>query len=170
MIIMNIMKRLLFSAAFFCLVLTGCADEETAPAPKKLFQLTDGVTAAGVQAGDGEKEFREAYTGYEILVSSSGEDIPQEVMPIRRIPYNKKIATMIANFFIDSQPMSPEDICEKEQIDSGDLFDLLSSEEYLRSHEVIYRYLVFYWEDGVIQRIASEELNYNETYEVPSSW
>ena len=167
---MNAIKHLLFVAAFCCLVFTGCADEETVPAPQKLFQLTDGVTSAGVQAGDGEKEFREAYTGYEILVSSSGKDIPQEVMPIRRIPYNKNIATMIANFFIDNQPMSPQDICEKEQIDSEDLFDLLSSEEYLRSHEVIYRYLVFYWKNGTIQKITSEELNYNETYEVPSSW
>ena len=167
---MSMIKRLLLAGAFFCLTVTGCADEETAPAPQELFQLTEGVTADGVQAGDGEKEFREAYAGREILVSSSGEDIPQEVMPIRKIPYNNHIATMIANFFIDGRPMSPQDICEEEQIDSGDLFDLLSSEEYLRSHEVIYRYLIFYWEDGVIRRIASEELNYNETYEVPSSW
>ena len=43
----------------------------------------------------------------------------------------------------------------------------MSSHEYLRSHDVIYRYLVFDWEDGVITDIASEELNYNETYETP---
>ena len=168
--IMIARKQLLFMAFLSCLILAGCTDREVSPAPQKLFQLTDGVTAAGVQAGDGEKEFRKAYAGYEILVSSSGEDIPQETMPIGRIPYDRDIVTMIANFFIDGQPKSPQNICEEEQIPSEDLFDLLSSEEYLRSHEVIYRYLIFYWKDSRIQRIASEELNYNETYEVPSSW
>ena len=168
--IMIARKHLLFMVFFSGLILTGCADREAAPAPQKLFQLTDGVTADGIQAGDGEKEFREAYTGYEILVSSSGEDIPQEAMPIGRIPYDRNIATMIANFFIDGQPKSPQNICEEEQIPPEDLFDLLSSEDYLRSHEVIYRYLIFYWKNSRIQRIASEELNYNETYEVPSSW
>lgn len=164
------MKKLLFLTVFFCLFLAGCADEDAAPAPKSLFQLTDGVTAAGVQAGDGAREFRKAYSGYEILVSRSGEDIPQEVMPAGRIPYQKDIVTMIANFFIDNTPMSPQDICEQEGVDPGDLLDLLSSEAYLRSHEVIYRYLIFYWKGGRIQKIASEELNYNETYEVPSVW
>ena len=168
--IMITTKHLFLAAVFSCLILTGCTGKTPGPAPQKLFQLTGGVTADGIQAGDGAEEFRRAYADYEILVSTSGEDIPQEAMPIGRIPYDKNIVTMIANFFIDGRPMSPQDICGEEQIEPEDLFDLLSSEEYLRGHEVLYRYLVFYWENGTIQRIASEELNYNETYEVPSSW
>lgn len=161
------MKKLLFSAVFALFFLTGCEKITTAPAPLSLFTLTGETTADGVRVGDGSKEFKAAYQDYEILVSLSPSEIPDEVMSMRRIPFDRKITTMIANFFIDGTPMTPEDICQEEGIDSDQLLDRLSSEEYLRKHEVLYCYLIFYWEGGVITHIASEELNYNETYETP---
>lgn len=161
------MKKLLFSAVLALLFLTGCEKITTIPAPSSLFVLTNGVTADGVQAGDGKKEFMSAYQDYEILVSLSPSEIPSESMPMQRIPFERKISTMIANFFINDTPMTPEDICREEGIESEQLLDLISSDEYLRKHEVLYRYLIFYWEDGSITRITSEELNYNETYETP---
>ncbi|MDY3729648.1 MAG: hypothetical protein SO005_04450, partial [Candidatus Choladocola sp.] len=88
-------------------------------------------------------------------------------MSIRKIPYEDSISTMIANFFINGKPVSEEELCEQNKIEPEQLHSLLSSSEYLRSHEVIYRYLRFKWEDGAIQKIESEELNYNETFETP---
>lgn len=161
------MKKLLFSIVFALFFLTGCEKITTVPAPSSLFVLTDGATADGIQAGDGSKEFKAAYQDYEILVSLSPSEIPSQVMPIQRIPFDREITTMIANFFINGTPMTPEDICQEEGIEADQLLGLLSSDEYLRKHEVLYRYLIFYWKDGVITHIASEELNYNETYETP---
>ena len=88
-------------------------------------------------------------------------------MSINRIPYNEPISTMIANFFINGEPVSDEEICRENEIEPEDLYSLLSSYEYLTSHEVIYRYLEFSWESGVIADINAGELYYNETFETP---
>ncbi|MCC8138260.1 MAG: hypothetical protein LIO76_09430 [Clostridiales bacterium] len=164
---MNIKKRsslLLLSA----LLLTGCEkDEPQAVASAELFEITDGVTFDGVQVGDGKAEFIDAYSDYTIQAAYTDTDSSYMVMSIHEIPYDENISTLIANFFIDDEPVSEEDICEDNDIAYDDLYDLLSSTSYLRTHEVIYRYLRFLWADSVITDIDSGEFNYNETYEVP---
>lgn len=161
------MKKLLFFTLFLLVFLTGCEKKDPVPADAELFLLKDGETASGLKAGDGSKEFIKAYQDYEVLVSRSDSEIPNEVISINRIPYQDNISTMIANFFIDDIPMSVEDICREYEIETGELLSMLSSNDFLRTHEVLYRYLLFHWEDGAITRISSEELNYNETFEVP---
>ena len=74
---------------------------------------------------------------------------------------------MIANFFVNGKPVSEETLCEDNNVPPSGLHSLLSSPDYLRKHEVIYRYLRFSWENGTIDKIESEELNYNETFETP---
>ena len=88
-------------------------------------------------------------------------------MSIKEIPYQDSISTMIANFFVNGKPVSEETLCEDNNVPPSGLHSLLSSPDYLRKHEVIYRYLRFSWENGAIDEIESEELNYNETFETP---
>lgn len=162
------MKKLRYLTLFLLVFLTGCEKRSTLPAPLELFTVTGDTTSSGVSVGDGPGVFKDAYQNYEILVSRSLSEIPHEVMSIGRIPYTDNISTMIANFFINGTPMTEDQICEDENVSMDGLTALLCSSSYLREHEVIYRYLLFSWENGVISKIESEELDYNETFEVPA--
>lgn len=161
------MKKLLLLLLVSVFVLTGCDKNEQKVASAEVFHVEDGVTQDGVAVGDGKSEFIRAYSDYVIQVAYTDVDSSYLVMSINRIPYDENISTLIANFFIDEEPMSEEEICEENEIEDEDLYSLLSSSAYLRTHEVIYRYLRFTWEDSVITDIDAGEFNYNETYEVP---
>lgn len=161
------MKKSLYILLFSVLLLSGCEKKPVKFAPAVLFDLKDNVTSAGIKIGDGPREFKAAYSDYTIQAAFDDASTSYRIMPIHKIPYNENISTIIANFFIDGEPVSEDWICEENQVDISGLHELLSSQEYLRNHEVIYRYLFFKWEDGVVANITSKELNYNETFETP---
>lgn len=132
-----------------------------------MFDMDGGTTNDGVSVGDSKKAFIDAYSSYEIQVAYSGQPSGYLVMSIDEIPYEKRISTLIATLFIDGAPISEDEFCLENDIELSELPELISSRSYLRSHDVIYRYLDFRWEDGVIADIYSGELNYNETFEAP---
>lgn len=161
------MKKLLYILLFSLLLLSGCEKKSADIAPAELFEMNGETTADGVKPGDGRAEFIDAYDGYTIQVAYSNLSSSYLVMSIDDIPYQDEISTMIANFFIDGEPVSEETLCEDNEIEPEALHSLLSSFSYLREHEVLYRYLRFTWKDGKIIRIDSDALNYNETFDTP---
>ncbi|MCD7735655.1 MAG: hypothetical protein LUI07_01590 [Lachnospiraceae bacterium] len=161
------MKKLLFILLFPAFLLTGCEKNTQKLTSADFYELTDNTTHDGVQVGDGASEFIKAYSDYTVQTAYTDVTSSYVTMSIREIPYDENISTLIANFFIDGDAVSEESICEENEIDDEDLYDLLSSSSYLRAHEVIYRYLRFTWADSVITDIDSGELNYNETFEIP---
>ena len=161
------MKRLALLFLLLLLFLTGCGKKPAATAPEDLFQVTGGTTADGVRSGDGPEQFISAYEDYTIQVAYNDLESSYVVMDIDKIPYRDDISTMIANFFVDGEPVSEDELCEENHVQPTQLYALLSSPEYLRGHNVVYRYLRFRWADGMIAEIQSDELNYNETYETP---
>ncbi len=163
------MKKLLFLILSAALLLSGCEKNTSGIAPASLFRVEGGVTADGVSVGDGKNAFINAYRSYTVQVAYRDAASDYMTMSISRIPYDDPISTMIANFFVDGEPVSYATLCAENNISESELYALMSSHEYLRSHDVVYRYLVFDWEDGVITDIVSEELNYNETYETPKA-
>lgn len=162
------MKKTLIFMLTLTILLVGCGKAEQTVAPAEVFEVSNGVTHDGVEVGDGKAEFIKAYSNYVIQAAYTDVDSSYLVMSINEIPYDENISTLIANFFIDEEPMSEEDICEENEIEDSELYDLLSSPTYLRAHDVIYRYLRFTWEDSQITDIDSGEFNYNETFEVPN--
>lgn len=161
------MKKSLYLFIFLALFLSGCEKNSSSTPPESLFRISNGETYAGVKSGDGPAAFQKAYGSYTIQVGYDEPDSSLNTMSIHEIPYDEDIYTIISGFFIDGKPVAEETICSDNQIEVSGLHDLLSSSDYLRSHEVIYRYLIFTWSDGIITDIDSEELNYNETFEVP---
>ncbi|MDO4323786.1 MAG: hypothetical protein Q4C61_14815 [Lachnospiraceae bacterium] len=161
------MKKLLYIIVLSLLLLSGCEKKTAETAPASLFEMTGDTTAAGIKPGDGREDFIKAYKDYTIQVAYSDLESNYLVMSINDIPYKDPIFTMIANFFINGEPVSETELCEKNSVTPSNLHSLLSSASYLREHEVIYRYLLFRWRDGVITGIESDELNYNETFETP---
>lgn len=161
------MKKLLYILAFCVLFLSGCEKNPSATAPESVFLLDGDETSQGIKCGDDSASFIKAYQNYRIQVAYNDVSSSYTTMDIKKIPYQQNISTIIANFFIDGKPKSEEELCEENNTELSALHTLLSSPDYLRSHDVLYRYLIFTWKNGIITDIASEELNYNETYETP---
>lgn len=161
------MKKLLYMSLFCLLFLSGCEKKSADIAPASLFEMEGEATSEGIRPGDGKKEFIKAYKGYTIQVAYSNLDSNYLIMSIDDIPYEDEISTMIANFFIDGKPVSEKTLCTENSVEPSQLHGLLSSSSYLREHEVLYRYLRFVWEEGVIASIDSDALDYNETFETP---
>lgn len=161
------MKKLLYIAVLAILFLSGCEKKAADTAPASLFEMEDGSTAAGIRAGDDSEKFIRAYQGYTTQVAYNNSYSDYQIMPIKKIPYEEDISVIIANFFIDGEPVSEEDLCLENEWESEELYSHLSAPDYLRLHDVVYRYLRFVWENGKIAYITSEELNYNETFETP---
>ena len=100
------MKRLCLIFSLLLLLLTGCGKKPAATAPEELFQVNGGVTADGVSAGVAPMQFIDAYKYYTVQVAYNNLESSYVVMDIDKIPYKEDVSTMIANFFVDSEPIS----------------------------------------------------------------
>lgn len=163
------MKKLLYIFLFSLLILSGCEKKQELLAPASLFVMKGDTTANGIRPGDGPDAFQAAYRDYTLQVAWNDAESNFMVMSADKIPYDDEISVMIATLFIDGKPVEPEAFCQEHDISSDEIHGLLSSPDYLRKHDIIYRYLVFEWNSGKIADISSEELNYNETFETPRS-
>ena len=142
-------------------LLTGCG--ESAPlltAVDYELDVETNKTSRGVSIGDTSETFLAAYGEYKIFTSVDGGDY--QVLPTDEIPFDSAITILLPTFFIDGLPVNPDAFCEENEIEKADLLSFLSSEDYLRSHTVVYYYLTFTWENGVITDIQSSYMDYNE--------
>ena len=160
-------KKLLYIFFISLLLLSGCEKKSTKIAPASLFVLDGNVTSEGIRPGDGPDAFKKAYRSYTLQVAWTDVDSNYMVMSPDEIPYDENISTIITSLFINGKPVTEAQVCSDNDIEGDALYTLLSSPDYLRKHEVIYRYLDFDWKNGLIADISSEELNYNETFETP---
>ena len=124
---------------------------------------------AGVCPGDGPEEFKAAYRDYTLQVAWNDAESNFMVMSPDQIPYDEEISTMIATLSLTPKPVDPEAFCKEQNIPFRSDPRRAQLPDFLRKHDVIYRYLVFEWSDSEIVDIYSEELNYNETFETPRS-
>ena len=142
-------------------LLTGCG--ESAPlltAVDYELDIETNKTNRGVSIGDTPETFLAAYGEYKIFTSVDSGDY--QVLPTDEIPFDSAITTLLPTFFIDGLPADPDAFCKENEIEKADLLGFLTSEDYLRSHTVIYCYLTFTWENGIITDIRSSYMDYNE--------
>lgn len=146
---------------FFIFLLTACGKETPLleAADYELNQNTN-TTRKGIGIGDTPEAFLEAYGDYDI--ETSIEYGAYEALAPKDIPFTDSIRTILPTFFIDGLPTTIEQICAENEIERTELLSLLSSDEYLQNHTVVYHYMIFTWEDGVITDIHSEYMDYNE--------
>lgn len=153
---------ILFTALGLILsLLTGCG--ESAPlltAVDYELDVETNTTSRGVSAGDTPETFLAAYGEYRIFTSVDGADY--QVIAAEEIPFDLSITTLLPTFFIDGLPIDPDAFCEENEIEKADLLSFLTSEDYLRSHTVVYCYLTFTWENNVISDIRTSYMDYNE--------
>lgn len=152
---------LLAALALTLSLLTGCG--ESTPlltAVDYELDIETNKTNRGVSLGDTPETFLAAYGKYKIFTSLEGGDY--QMYPTDEIPFDSAVITLLPTFFIDGLPIDPNAFCEENEIEKTDLLSFLSSEDYLRSHTVVYCYLTFAWENGVITDIQSSYMDYNE--------
>lgn len=155
--IMTLFVQSLLLTLLFC----GCGEEK-----QFLLSTTDyeldaetSQTIRGVKIGDGPEAFLAAYRDYDILTSINGGDYL--TLPVEDIPFDVTINTILPSFFVDGTALDVDRFCEENNIEKDGLISFLTNEDYLSAHTVVYRYLVFAWEDGVITDILSESMDYN---------
>ncbi len=157
----------------FLLALLLCACGEEKPL---MLSTTDydldaetSQTIRGVKIGDSPDSFLAAYRGCDILTSISGGDYL--TLPVEDIPFDVTLTTILPSFFVDGTALEIDSFCEENNIEKDGLLAFLTSPDYLSAHTVVYRYLVFTWEDGVITDIRSEAMDYNRdgSYFQPSA-
>ena len=142
-------------------ILSGCG--ESTPlltATDYELDLASDKTARGIAPGDNAEAFLSAYGEYRIFTSIDGGDY--EVLDASEIPFDSAVSTLLPTFFIDGLPIDPDTFCEENEVSKTDLLAYLTSDQYLSSHTVVYFYLLFTWENGVITDIRSEYMDYNE--------
>ena len=149
---------LTFSLTF---LLSACGEE------KSLLTATDydldaetAQTIRGVKIGDSPETFLAAYEDYDILSSVDGSDY--QFLPPEEIPFDRVLTTILPSFFVDGTAVEIDSFCENNGIGEDALLTFLTDEAYLEHHAVVYQYLVFEWENGVIKDIRSESMDYNK--------
>lgn len=155
----NTVLFLLFLLAAF--LLCGCGEETPVFLSTTDYDL-DAETAQtirGVKIGDGPETFLSAYRDYDILTSIGDGDYL--TLPAEDIPFDTSITTILPSFFVDGTALDIDSFCAENHLEKDGLLAFLTNETYLSAHTVVYRYLVFTWEDGVITDIRSEAMDYN---------
>ena len=163
---MKMMKRekfvtILTALALILGLLTGCG--KRAPlltADDYILEAETNKTSLGIVPGDTAETFLAAYGEYKIFTSLDGENY--QMLASEEIPFDSAITTLLPTFFVDGLPVDPDVFCKENEIEKAELITFLRSPDYLASHAVAYRYLVFAWENGAITDIRSQYMDYNE--------
>ncbi len=158
------MSKKIIPALFLALALSAsvCACGEEKPLLTPTDYDLDAETAQtirGVKIGDGADVFLAAYQDYDILSSINGGDY--RYLSPEEIPFDANLTTILPSFFIDGAAIDIDTFCEDNGIEKDSILDFLTGEEYLAHHTVVYQYLVFEWENGIITDIRSESMDYN---------
>lgn len=177
------MKKTIFGLAVLCLVsclLCACGKETPLlTADDYKLDTETGATSRGIKIGDGAEAFLDAYREYMIFSAISDASLedssdaapesatenPQadyQFLPVDEIPFDSDLTVILPAFFVDGLAIDTVQFCEDNEIAQADLISYLTNEAYLADHRVIYRYLVFTWQGGVITDIRSESMDYNQ--------
>lgn len=142
-------------------LMTGCGESTPllSATDYELDQDTK-VTSRDITIGDNAESFLTAYGDYKIFTSVEGGDY--QVYATEEIPFDSSITLLLPTFFIDGLPADLDQFCEENEIGKSELTAVLNSDDFLNSHTVVYYYLLFSWENGVITDIRSEYMDYNE--------
>lgn len=158
---MKKIKTILSAVLLSITALTACG-KETPLLSAADYELNheNNTTSKGIGIGDTSEAFLSAYSDY--VIETSIENGSYQALKTDEIPFTESIRTILPTFFIDENAVTIEQICEENEIERTELLTLLSSDEYLQNHTVIYHYMIFTWEDGMITDIHSEFLDFNE--------
>lgn len=158
------MSKKIIAALSLSLMLSGlaagCGEEKPLLSPTDYdLDAETAQTIRGVKIGDNADAFLAAYKDYDIL---SNEGDGYRFLSTEEIPFDENLTTILPSFFIDGAAIDIDSFCEDNEIEKNALLSYLTDEGYLEHHAVVYRYLIFDWENGKIKDIRSESMDYNK--------
>ena len=149
-----------------CLIVCQGCSNKTVPESHALTVDSSGTTGSGIHTGSSYDEWIEAYGSCEIQ-KYEGEDLvpytpvtEQSDDPEAEAPDHDG-RYMVSAFYVDEVPTSVDELCRSEGVEAAALADYLASPEYLASHNVVFRYVIFTITDDIVSDIEFEYLDYN---------
>lgn len=154
----------------FVLPLTGCGSKAY-PTMSDYAITDDESTTAGLQVGASVPQFLDLYNQFDLSFCPSGS-VAEEYSSFD--PESESFLNsleqlsgdfLLATFYLDEEPQSALDLSKTSAIDDkSELFDYLRSPEFLSEHTLLYKFMIFHFEDGSLISIESDSLDYNAEY------
>ena len=161
-----VMKKILSFLLISCIlvfVLAGCSDTNQQITDKDYILTSDNKTSRNITIGSNSNEFIDAYQGcvLTVLYADDNSNVVKET-DINAIDYTKCCYVYLPAFFIDDKAIDVENFKNKNNITSDLNSWLENNTEYLQKHKVIFKCLVFTFDDGVITNIQKSEKDFNK--------
>ncbi len=120
------------------------------------------ITSKNITIGSTSEEFKNAYNGCTTTVLYNNEDNIAKEIEIEKIDYSDFCYVYVPTFFIDDKAINVEEFKKKNNISSNLNDWFTSNPEYLEKHSVIYKCLIFIFQDNEVTNIQSLQKNFNE--------
>ena len=155
------MKKIIIVLLCICF-LCGCSQKNMSLEDSDFVLSDTNITTKDVMVGSTSEEFKIAYSNFvkTIGVIYSDDNSIKE-STIDKIDYDKSCRVYLSAICIDDNCMSTNDFIKQNKIKNGIDNWFSENTDYLDNHTVIYKCLVFTFENGNVYNIESYEKNYN---------
>ena len=156
-------KYLLYLMAIVVIISTiGCGSTKL-ELTNEDYNLSDNTTSKGITIGSSSDDFMNAYNGsiVDVWYADDNSNIAKEIK-VNEVDYTKQSHIGLHTFFIDDKAIDVNSFKKKNNIDSDLNSWLENNTEYLQKHSVVYKCLVFTFDDGIVNNIKYSEKNFNE--------
>ena len=160
------MKKILSFLLISCIlvfVLAGCSDINQQITDKDYILTSDNKTSRNITIGSNSNEFIDAYQGciLTVLYADDNSNVAKET-DINEIDYTKQSHIGLPAFFVDDKAIDVENFKNKNDITSDLNYWLENNTEYLQKHKVIFKCLIFTFDNGVINNIKKKKKDFNK--------
>ena len=156
-------KYILYLMAIIVIISTiGCGSTKLELTSED-YNLSDNTTSKGITIGSSSDDFMNAYNGsiVDVWYADDNSNIAKEIK-VNEVDYTKQSHIGLHTFFIDDKAIDVNSFKKKNNIDSDLNSWLENNTEYLQKHSVVYKSLVFTFDDGIVNNIKYSEKNFNE--------
>ena len=156
-------KYLLYLMAIVVIISTiGCGSTKL-ELTNEDYNLSDNTTSKGITIGSSSDDFMSAYHGFivDVWYADDNSNTAKEIK-VNEVDYTKQSHIGLHTFFIDDKAIDVNSFKKKNNIDSDLNSWFENNTEYLQKHSVIYKCLIFTFNDGIVNNIKYSEKNFNE--------
>ena len=156
-------KYILYLMAIIVIISTiGCGSTKLELTSED-YNLSDNTTSKGITIGSSSDDFMNAYNGYivDVWYADDNSNTAKEIK-VNEVDYTKQSHIGLHTFFIDDKAINVNSFKKKNNIDSDLNSWFENNTEYLQKHSVVYKCLVFTFDDGIVNNIKYSEKNFNE--------
>ena len=155
----KILTTLLITMMIFMI---GCGNTSHALTNED-YNLSNNTTSKGITIGSSSDDFINAYDGFiaNVWYADDSSNTAKEI-DVNKVDYTKQSHIGLPAFFIDDKAIDANDFKKMNDIDSDLNSWFENNTEYLQKHSVVYKCLVFTFDDGIVNNIKYSEKNFNE--------